>query len=174
MNFRRKPATTPRGKVPLSVKDTTAQDLLWEYAQRRRVVDAEFSDDLEAALKAAGHQPDVAGRVRAILLVPVLEKQLHDADAKALTWQQKLQEEEAARWQERIAASILAAGLTPFNAIGNDSGDPLDFTDDQVREALARLNNLLEVADANTWRAIHVACAASNDAERALREAGLL
>ena len=24
--------TTPRGKVPLSVKDTTAQDLLWEYA----------------------------------------------------------------------------------------------------------------------------------------------
>ena len=24
---------------PLSVKDTTAQDLLWEYAQRRRAVD---------------------------------------------------------------------------------------------------------------------------------------
>ncbi len=48
--------TTPRGKVPLSVKDTTAQDLLWEYAQRRRVVDAEFSDDLEAALKAAGYK----------------------------------------------------------------------------------------------------------------------
>jgi len=83
-------------------------------------------------------------------------------------------EKEEVRWQERIAASILAAGLTPFNAIGNDSGDPLDFTDDQVREALARLNNLLEVADADTWRAIHVACAASNDAERALRKAGLL
>lgn len=47
--------TTPRGKVPLSVKDPTAQDLLWEYAQRRRKVDAEFSDDLEAALKAAGY-----------------------------------------------------------------------------------------------------------------------
>jgi len=31
--------TTPRGKVPLSVKDPTAQDLLWEYAQRRRAVD---------------------------------------------------------------------------------------------------------------------------------------
>ena len=46
----------PRGKVPLSVKDTTAQDLLWEYAQRRRVVDAEFSDDLEAALRAAGYK----------------------------------------------------------------------------------------------------------------------
>lgn len=48
--------TTPRGKVPLSVKDVTAQDLLWEYAQRRRAVDAEFSDDLEAALRGAGYQ----------------------------------------------------------------------------------------------------------------------
>jgi hypothetical protein len=48
--------TTPRGKVPLSVKDPTAQDLLWEYAQRRRVVDAEFANDLEAALLAAGWQ----------------------------------------------------------------------------------------------------------------------
>ena len=45
---------TPRGNVPLSVKDKTAQDLLWEYAQRRRAVDAEFSDDLEAALTSAG------------------------------------------------------------------------------------------------------------------------
>jgi hypothetical protein len=47
--------TTPRGKVPLSVKDPTAQDLLWEYAQRRRVVDAEFSDDLEEALRNVGY-----------------------------------------------------------------------------------------------------------------------
>lgn len=46
--------TTPRGKVPLSTKDPMAQDLLWEYAQRHRAVDAEFSDDLEAALVAAG------------------------------------------------------------------------------------------------------------------------
>lgn len=28
--------TCPPGKVPLSVEDPTAQDLLWEYAQRRR------------------------------------------------------------------------------------------------------------------------------------------
>jgi hypothetical protein len=49
--------TCPPGKVPLSVKDKTAQDLLWEYAQRRRVVDAEFSDDLETALRAAGYEP---------------------------------------------------------------------------------------------------------------------
>ena len=49
--------TTPRGKVPLSCKDVTAQDLLWEYAQRRRAVDAEFSEDLEAALRLQGFSP---------------------------------------------------------------------------------------------------------------------
>ncbi len=54
--------TTPRGKVPLSVKDPTAQDLLWEYAQRRRVVDAEFADDLETALLSAGYVPSTPVR----------------------------------------------------------------------------------------------------------------
>lgn len=50
--------TCPAGKVPLSVKDPTAQDVLWEYAQRRRKVDAEFSADLEHALKDAGFVPE--------------------------------------------------------------------------------------------------------------------
>ena len=58
--------TTPRGKVPLSVKDTTAQDLLWEYAQRRRPVDAEFSDDLEEALKFAGFTPPRTRMMQAV------------------------------------------------------------------------------------------------------------
>jgi hypothetical protein len=49
--------TCPAGKVPLSTKDPMAQDLLWEYAQRRRTVDAEFSDDLETALLADGFVP---------------------------------------------------------------------------------------------------------------------
>lgn len=49
--------TCPAGKVPLSVRDATAQDLLWEYAQRRRSVDAEFAADLEAALLAKGYSP---------------------------------------------------------------------------------------------------------------------
>lgn len=49
--------TTPRGKVPLSCKDTTTQDLLWEYAQRRRAVDVSFADDLEVALRLAGYEP---------------------------------------------------------------------------------------------------------------------
>lgn len=51
--------TTPRGKVPLSIKDPTAQDLLWQYAQRHRSVDAEFSTDLQTALLAAGYHPAV-------------------------------------------------------------------------------------------------------------------
>lgn len=49
--------TCPRGKVPLSVKDKSAQDLLWIYAQRRRLVDDEFSSDLEKALRLAGYDP---------------------------------------------------------------------------------------------------------------------
>jgi hypothetical protein len=49
----------PAGKVPLSVDDSIAQDLLWEYAQRRREVDAEFSADLELCLRAAGYKPKV-------------------------------------------------------------------------------------------------------------------
>lgn len=46
--------TTPRGCVPLKCSDASAQDLLFEYAQRRRVVDAEFSADLEQALENKG------------------------------------------------------------------------------------------------------------------------
>lgn len=55
--------TCPPGKVPLSIKDPTAQDLLWTYAQRRRSVDAEFSADLETALVAAGFQPPAPMRL---------------------------------------------------------------------------------------------------------------
>ena len=43
--------------------------------------------------------------------------------------------QEQARWQLRIAEEITRAGLTPFDASGNESGDPLDFTADQVRAA---------------------------------------
>jgi len=49
--------TCPAGKVPLSTKDPMAQDLLWEYAQRRRKIDYDFSDDLEWALKGKGYKP---------------------------------------------------------------------------------------------------------------------
>lgn len=49
--------TTPADKVPLSVNDKAAQPLLWDYAPKRRKVDAEFSDDLESRLKAVGFVP---------------------------------------------------------------------------------------------------------------------
>jgi hypothetical protein len=49
--------TTPRGKVPLSVKDPLAQPFLWAYAQLRRPVDAGFAEDLETVLLAAGYLP---------------------------------------------------------------------------------------------------------------------
>jgi hypothetical protein len=48
--------TTPRGKVPLSVKDPDAQDLLWEYASRHEARDSEFAADLREALKRAGYE----------------------------------------------------------------------------------------------------------------------
>lgn len=49
--------TCPPDKVPLSVNDSSAQDLLWEYAHRRKPVDAEFSQDLEQRLLEVGFEP---------------------------------------------------------------------------------------------------------------------
>lgn len=47
--------TCPPGKVPLSIEDPMAQDLLWEYAQRRRKVDEDFSVAVETCLHKAGY-----------------------------------------------------------------------------------------------------------------------
>lgn len=49
--------TCPPDKVPLSVNDPAAQELLWQYAARRRSIDAEFSDDLQSRLLAVGYTP---------------------------------------------------------------------------------------------------------------------
>jgi hypothetical protein len=49
--------TTPRGKVPLSVRDPDAQDLLWRYAVRHQQRDREFSDDLKTVLLKNGYVP---------------------------------------------------------------------------------------------------------------------
>ena len=40
----------PAGFAPLKVTDPMARDSLWDYARRRRVVDKEFTRDLEEAL----------------------------------------------------------------------------------------------------------------------------
>ena len=58
----------PPGKVPLSVKDKAAQPLLWQYAQTHRKIDAEFSDDLETALKAAGYSPPTVDDDRVLVI----------------------------------------------------------------------------------------------------------
>lgn len=54
--------TTPPDCVPLKVTDPAAQDLLWEYAKRRRAVDGEFSDDLESRLVAVGYAAPIDNR----------------------------------------------------------------------------------------------------------------
>jgi hypothetical protein len=66
--------TCPRGKVPLSTKDKTAQPLLYLYAQIRRAVDAEFADDLEWALEKHGYVPDNDVMADAEALVALWEK----------------------------------------------------------------------------------------------------
>lgn len=72
--------------------------------------------------------------------VEELERLLEQADAKAA----KEADVEAARWQERIAETITRADLEPFDASGNESGDPLDWTNDQVRHALAEMQEKIE------------------------------
>lgn len=45
-------------------------------------------------------------------------------------------EDEQVRWQHRIEEAIRSVGLEPRDASGNESGDPLDYSDDQIRMAL--------------------------------------
>jgi hypothetical protein len=51
-------------------------------------------------------------------------------------------DEENSRWQDRIATTIRAAGIEPLDASGNESGDPLDWTNDQIHAALQALKSL--------------------------------
>jgi hypothetical protein len=78
--------TCPAGKVPLSVKDRSAQDLLWAYAQRRRVIDAEFADDLETALRAAGYDPKQDKRRDCYPVVEMTREIILDFDRGTLTF----------------------------------------------------------------------------------------
>lgn len=64
--------TCPRGKVPLSTKDTLAQPFLWEYAQQHREIDSEFSDDLEKALLLSGFTPPYSAQTALLKMLHVL------------------------------------------------------------------------------------------------------
>ena len=46
------------GFVPLKLTDPMAQPVLWAYAEVRREVDAEFAEDLQEMLIAAGYTPE--------------------------------------------------------------------------------------------------------------------
>lgn len=59
--------TTPRGLMPLSLADKTAQDLIWIYAQRRRVKDDELARDLEEGLRLKGFDPMTVDVVQRML-----------------------------------------------------------------------------------------------------------
>jgi len=96
--------TCPAGKVPLSVEDTSAQDLLWEYAQRRRLVDAEFSEDLETCLHNAGYTRPVV-KVGQIYKGPrngrmyVVMRYEHNSGYDVVLWNIAFnQEDTAASW----------------------------------------------------------------------------
>lgn len=102
--------TTPRGKVPLSVKDPTAQDLLWEYAQRRRAVDSEFSDDLETALRTAGYvpAPNTAGD--------------DDADGEREKGELRLRVAELERWIGEVYAMLETVEFDTSKAYAQNKG----------------------------------------------------
>jgi hypothetical protein len=50
-------AWCPPGFLALKLTDRSAQDLIWEYAQRHRSRDSDLSDDLEFALVDVGFVP---------------------------------------------------------------------------------------------------------------------
>jgi hypothetical protein len=66
----------PPGKVPLSTKDPMAQDLLYEYADRRRVVDEEFAEDVKTCLRNDGYIGSTGGPVE--LLEPIAQQLFKD------------------------------------------------------------------------------------------------
>jgi len=75
--------TCPRNKVPLSVTDPDAQPLLWTYAQKHRVIDSEFSADLETALMMAGYTPHLQ-KYKKLFVVTFTSKAVPDLPRGAL------------------------------------------------------------------------------------------
>lgn len=119
----------PAGKVPLSTADASAQDLLYTYAQRRRVVDPEFSDDLGAALAADGFVPGLDERMSLRSIADeiwAIAKEMDVGDTpralKALSSKLHGLANESVRPRERIAqletALQAATGHSPLFLLG--------------------------------------------------------
>lgn len=98
--------TTPRGKVPLSVKDPLAQDLLWIYAHRRRAVDADFSADLETALKGAGFEPPKVDAEYELTESGLAAAARRDPDGEYTALREMKAYDEAGQWREGDASLL--------------------------------------------------------------------
>lgn len=143
--------TCPRGKVPLSVKDKTAQDLLWEYAQRHRTVDAEFSDDLESALLVAGFSKPGPGLMEAHTknTAAILERERSamadgvTAVKKAIRGREWLRlgrgsyEYDDDRWKDEFGAVLdgIMQALRPLEVIAGDLSGCRNMTAEEVAAA---------------------------------------
>ena len=138
--------TTPRGKVPLSVKDATAQDLLWEYAQRRRVVDAEFSDDLEAALRAVGYARQLEQEDRMVWTQEeaVAWVRSHQADDDEHVAAQLLELVRSHDAESRRIALVLATDVDDLMGALRDVAS-IEYTRDEVRDQAKRALDRLRV-----------------------------
>lgn len=89
--------TTPRGKVPLSVRDPDAQPLLWRYAELHEKRDAEFSADLRTALINSGYKPSVDIRCTTcgkLVSGPSAAEAGERRDSESLCWCSSTDEEE--------------------------------------------------------------------------------
>jgi hypothetical protein len=106
---------SPPGFVPLKLTDPMAWEPLWRYAQTRRSVDAEFADDLEAALKLAGYVPPTAlmtGEQRELIAEhgPYTLREdgvLIDGNGFSLAWSMRPNEAaEECDWDRAVVAAL--------------------------------------------------------------------
>jgi hypothetical protein len=147
--------TCPRGKVPLSVKDKTAQDLLWEYAQRRRVVDAEFSDDLETALCNVGFRPPtVIGPMKAYRVwvtmpdgVETTGSAPYERRERADTHCTEQRERRDARWKHEVREEVLPRDDARLGRVSSIIlGDDEHWTEVRLNEKRPTNESVLAIA----------------------------
>lgn len=109
-----------------------------------RLTDAEITDIIAGSPRNATLETIPTSDLERSLALEVRELRARVVELEGE--RSKREDAEASRWQERIAETIERAGLDPWDASGNDSGDPLDWTDDQVGHAIrdARIGVLRE------------------------------
>lgn len=139
--------TCPRGKVPLSIRDVTAQDLLWEYSQRRCSVDTGFSEDLESCLRAAGFVPgQTTAAERAQTTVTRIQQALTAAFRAGVEYGEGWIEPPDAETEATVyAADRVTSVLGPLAPTGPERGSPVLSAEEQEQEALRAVRRLVAV-----------------------------